>query len=205
MSLKIMEPYTLSKNEEKTIKENFQSHKDWEKGVFDSIKSNIISDLRNKQNNECCYCRTELGFDMKAVDIEHIIPKSKYPKFTFNTKNLALSCPGCNTNKSSKNVLHKPIILYPRSGANITIIHAHFDDYSTSINIHDGAIFEGRDDKGCETIKLCKLYRLKDVLNKMQKFSSNKSPIQKLVEDIRNADEFEKAQLLTVVKDLITN
>ncbi|TOH24941.1 hypothetical protein CGI85_24100, partial [Vibrio parahaemolyticus] len=98
---------------------HFSTHKDWEKGAFDSIKENLIADLRPKQNNKCCYCKSELGFDIKAVDIEHILPKSKHEKFTFHPKNLALSCPGCNTSKGSKEVVKRGVQNYPRSGANI--------------------------------------------------------------------------------------
>ncbi|GHD45459.1 TIGR02646 family protein [Marinobacter persicus] len=205
MYTKISEPYLLSKWEADIVKNHFRFHKDWDKVTFESIKKNIIKHLRVKQDNQCCYCRGVLGFDIKEVDIEHVIPKSKYPAFTFHAKNLALSCPGCNTSKGTKNVLRKEIKYYPRTGSNITIIHPHFDDYFVSINIHEGVIFEGRDDKGCETIKLCKLYRLKDVLEKKKKISTSVSPIQKLIEDIRNADESEKNQLLEEIQALTSD
>ncbi|MDE9455411.1 HNH endonuclease [Xenorhabdus bovienii] len=203
MYSKIVEPYNLLKDEETVISVNFKTDKDWSKSVFNSIKSNIVKSLRDKQENKCCYCRSELGFDLKAVDIEHIIPKSLYPNFTFNMKNLALSCPGCNTSKGSKDVLHKPITSYPLSGSNIKIIHPHFDDYYSSINIHNSAIFEGKDDKGCETIKLCKLYRLNKVLENKQRCMSNQSPIQQIIESIRNADDNEKSELMALLKPLI--
>lgn len=202
MYSRISEPYALSEEEQNLIDNNFQTHNDWDKAAFDSIKSNIIEDLRPKQDNKCCYCRTELGFDIKAVDIEHVIPKCQYSIFTFHTKNLALSCPGCNTFKGRKNVLAKPIKRYPRSGSNLIIIHPHFDDYFSSIAIHDGAIYEGLNDKGCETIKQCKIYRLKEVIKKKKELNASFSPIQKLVEDIRNSDESDREQLLRALQAL---
>lgn len=202
MYSRINEPYKLSAEDEKTIVSNFKSHNDWDKIAFDSIKTSIIDDLRPKQENKCCYCRIELGFDIKAVDIEHIIPKSQYPQFTFYTKNLALSCPGCNTSKGKKNVLGKPIKRYPLTGNNLIIIHPHFDDYFSCIAIHDGAIYEGLNDKGCETIKQCKIYRLKEVIKRRKALSSNLNPIQELVENIRNADDSEKKQLLQALQAL---
>lgn len=202
MYSKISEPYALSKEEQKLIGNNFQSHNDWEKGTFYSIKINIVNDLRTKQENKCCYCRTELGFDIKSVDIEHVIPKCQYSSYTFHTKNLALSCPGCNTSKGKKNVLFKPIKRYPRSGSNILIVHPHFDDYYSCIAIHDGAIYEGLNDKGCETIKQCKIFRLKDVIRKKKEMKASLSPIQRLVEDIRNASESDKEQLLNALQAL---
>lgn len=202
MYSRINEPYKLSAEDERVIIGNFKSHNDWDKAVFDSVKARIIDDLRPKQENKCCYCRAELGFDIKAVDIEHVIPKSQYPKFTFHAKNLALSCPGCNTSKGKKNVLGKPIKRYPRSGSNLIIIHPHFDDYFSSIAIHDGAIYEGLNDKGCETIKQCKIYRLKEVIKKRKALSTNQNPIQSLVENIRNADDSDKEQLLQALQAL---
>lgn len=202
MYSKINDPYNLSSEDEKIIAGNFKSHNDWDKNVFDSIKASIVDDLRPKQENKCCYCRTELGFDIKAVDIEHVIPKSQYPQFTFYTKNLALSCPGCNTSKGKKNVLGKPIKRYPRSGNNLIIIHPHFDDYFSNIAIHDGAIYEGLNDKGCETIKQCKIYRLKEVIKKKKALSTNLNPIQSLVENIRNAGDSDKQNLLEALQAL---
>ncbi|MEZ9677739.1 HNH endonuclease [Vibrio breoganii] len=196
MEDKILAPYVLTAEEKRTIDSHFSTHKDWEKGAFDSIKENLIADLRPKQNNKCCYCKSELGFDIKAVDIEHILPKSKHEKFTFYPKNLALSCPGCNTSKGSKEVVKRGVQNYPRSGANIVIIHAHFDNYNSSIEIHENAVYEGLDDKGCETIKQCKLYRLKTVQRKAREVRAKQSPIQELIENLRTAPQDEQRQFV---------
>jgi uncharacterized protein (TIGR02646 family) len=204
---KISAPYVPTCEELKTIKAHFKDDKDWKNEKFDGFKSNLITDLRFKQDNKCCYCKWELGYDIKNVDIEHIIPKSTYSQFTFNPKNLALSCPGCNTSKSFKNVLHKPIKSYPRGGTNIMIVHAHFDDYKECIEIHDGAIYEGLDDagKGCDTIKICKLHRMKKVLKKMRKANAQKSPVKSLVESLRTATKEEQQELADLVGQLIKN
>lgn len=204
MTSKIIEPYCLTTAEKKIVKDNFTVFKDWEKGVFDSIKINLIADLRVKQSNLCCYCKRDLEFDIKDVDIEHILPKSKHQRFTFHPKNLALSCPGCNTSKGSKEVVKRAIKNYPRSGSNILIIHAHFDDYNLSIEIHSNAVYEGLDDKGCETIKQCKLYRLKTVQEKARKASNKLSPIQLLIESLRTAPQDEQKQFIDQI-NAITN
>ncbi|TOM09050.1 hypothetical protein CGH83_22905, partial [Vibrio parahaemolyticus] len=121
---------------------------------------------------------------------------SKHEKFTFHPKNLALSCPGCNTSKGSKEVVKRGVQNYPRSGANIVIIHAHFDNYNSSIEIHENAVYEGLDDKGCETIKQCKLYRLKTVQRKAREVSAKQSPIQELIESLRTAPQDEQRQFV---------
>jgi hypothetical protein len=195
----ISSPYSLSSQELKVIKNSFDNHTDWDKSCFDGIKVSLKDDLRPKQGNLCCYCKWKLGFDIKQVDIEHIVPKSEYSKFTFHPKNLALSCPGCNTNKSNLPVLHRTITNYPRAGTNLTIVHPYFDKYSEHIEIHDGAIYEGLSAKGCETIKLCKLFRLKKVLEKKKETQSESSPIAKLVADLNNASDAEKMQIIQVL------
>src|SRR5690606_19612567 len=102
MSNRILFPYRFTAGESTIIANNLSTHTDWTKVVFNLIKENIIAHLRIQQDNTCCYCKYQLGFDIKQVDIEHIIPKSEYGQFTFESQNLALSCPACNTKKSTK-------------------------------------------------------------------------------------------------------
>ena len=67
MFSKIENPYTFTDEEKLLIRDNYSVHTDWDKSVFDDVKSNITQHLRNEQNNECCYCRQELGFDIEVV------------------------------------------------------------------------------------------------------------------------------------------
>jgi len=163
MTDRIHTPYIFSREELQCIKDNFTSHIDWEKVIFNDIKKNIVDHLRPQQGNTCCYCKYQLGHDIKQVDIEHILPKSKYEKFTFNSKNLALSCPACNTIKSTKEVLKKSLVRYPRSSNHIKIIHAHYDNYSEHIDIINNCVFFSKTSKGSETITFCNLFRLSEV------------------------------------------
>lgn len=187
MNNRIKIPYAIPEDEKQIIRENFTGHKDWDKPVFARIKAHIIEHLRQQQENECCYCKRKLGFDIKDVDIEHIIPKSDYEKFTFEPKNLALSCPGCNTKKGDQKVLRRRNVTnYPRTSNNLTIIHAHYDRYCDHIDIRDRVIYVPKTDKGCETIKLCKLYRMQTVEDNMKTFLSQQGEIKVVVEQIRN-------------------
>ncbi|MHA7109854.1 HNH endonuclease [Sunxiuqinia elliptica] len=203
MSNKINVPYKFTSKEQKTINDNFSTHLDWGKDVFKTIKENIINHLRNEQENKCCYCKRELGFDIKEVDIEHIIPKSEYSKFTFHNLNLALSCPQCNTKKSTKPVLEKEYTQYPRNGNAFIIIHAHYDDYSTHIMTLDDCIYVARTIKGGQTINHCELFRFLEVMEKAKKFQTKKSPLAELTEQIRNSSENEVNDLLDAIKQKI--
>jgi uncharacterized protein (TIGR02646 family) len=135
MSNKIIEPYKFKDNENALIRSNFTCHSDWDTNVFSGIKINIRDFLRPQQNNKCCYCKRELGYDIKEVDIEHIIPKATYPSFTFNPMNLSLSCPGCNTIKGDKNILTKNVVRYPKKSKYITIVHSQFNKTAFSFFI----------------------------------------------------------------------
>jgi len=200
----IQTAYRLSKEDKKVIKDNFSTHKDWEKGVFEKFKESIKAYLRVEQNNQCCYCKNELGFDVKQVDIEHIIPKSEYEKFTFYPKNLALSCPACNTIKSTNSVLKKSSITnYPSSKTNFKIIHAHYDEYSKNIRIEDNCIYIPKTKKGSETITICKLFRLEKVESNARKFITKKSPLTELIESIRTSESSELENLLDLLKEQI--
>lgn len=204
MSNRILVPYNLTAEESTIIANNFNTHTDWSKDVFDSIKLNIINHLRNQQSNTCCYCKYELGFDIKQVDIEHIIPKSEYENFTFETRNLALSCPACNTKKSTKPVLKNAIVRYPTNGTNIIIIHAHYDDYSNHIDIINNCVFVAKSTKGSETITFCELFRLSTVEQRAKAFQKAKpSVLQQLVSDLKNGDKQDKDELINTIKEAI--
>ena len=55
MTDRIHTPYIFSREELQCIKDNFTSHIDWEKVIFNDIKKNIVDHLRPQQGNTCCY------------------------------------------------------------------------------------------------------------------------------------------------------
>ena len=203
MCIKISNPYSFTAPELLVIKNNFTVHTDWEKDCFQEIKDNIRDHLRPEQGNKCCYCKRELGYDIKDVDIEHIIPKSKYPKFTFEPKNLALSCPGCNTIKGDDEVLKKKIVFYPKHSKNTLIIHAHYDEYDKHIEIHEGLLFEAITKKGSHTITTCELFRLKKALKKAKEQKQNANKSSQLVAAAMKADADELVEILKVIQGRI--
>ncbi|RLJ72856.1 HNH endonuclease [Pedobacter alluvionis] len=195
MSDKINNHYIFDKEDNSIIKSNFNNYLDWDKSCFDTVKEKIKKFLRSEQNNKCCYCKKELKFDLKDVDIEHIIPKSAYSKFTFHKYNLALSCPACNTIKGSKEVVKKIIVNYPRDSKNIKIIHSHFDNYSENIKIENDCVFIPLTKKGSETITVCELYRLITVEQKAKESLIKKSD-GKLLRDALRLSKNDKMELI---------
>lgn len=204
MSNRILIPYSFTAGELRIIANNFNTHSDWTKAIFNPIKQNIIAYLRIQQNNTCCYCKYQLGFDIKQVDIEHIIPKSEYEKFTFENRNLALSCPACNTKKSTKPVLNNAISNYPTDGTNFVIVHAHFDEYSNHIDIINNCVFVAKTNKGSETITFCELFRLSTVEQRAKAYKTlSPNSLQQLVSDLKNANPIDKKELIDLIKEAI--
>tara|TARA_R110002012_G_scaffold304293_1_gene507695 strand:- start:1113 stop:1613 length:501 start_codon:yes stop_codon:yes gene_type:complete len=154
MTNSISSPFSYTNDELQLIEERFDNHADWNTACFDRVKTAIRNDLRPKQYSVCCYCKWELGQDIKKVDIENIIPKSTYSAYTFHPLNLSLSCPSCNTSKGNKPVLVSDITEYPIDGTSVKIVHPHFDDYNDHIEMYKDAIYEGYSVKGSETIKI---------------------------------------------------
>ena len=60
--------------------------------------------LDNEQNNLCCYCESRVNIDNSHI--EHIKPKSLYPKLIFNYRNLSISCQGTCHNQEGDNTLY---------------------------------------------------------------------------------------------------
>jgi uncharacterized protein (TIGR02646 family) len=197
MSSKIDHPYEFDGDDLILIDNNFVIHEDWDKNIFSGLKEKIRDDLRPKQNNKCCYCKRELGHDIKEVDIEHIIPKATYPDFTFTPENLALSCPGCNTIKGDKSVLLKRIVRHPSHSNHHSIVHPHYDIYENHILIHNGCVFEAISKKGSHTITVCQLFRLKIVEKKAKEALKQKSKESELINLIMNASKDELTDAMT--------
>ncbi|QQQ00262.1 HNH endonuclease [Lysobacter enzymogenes] len=62
--------------------------------------ASLITKLRNHlvslQDGYCCYCRRSLQGIAWAKPIDHVLPKDKFPRFTFHYRNLAVACYDCN-------------------------------------------------------------------------------------------------------------
>ena len=157
---KIATPYRYTKEEQRLIESKYSKGDDWRKKCFDSIKKNIRTHLRNKQDNVCCYCRRSFEFGPLTVDIEHIVHKDEHPGFGFFPYNLALSCRRCNSIKGTKEVLiNSKQKTYPKASDAFQIVHPYYDNYSNHIT-KDGVVYVSKSDKGSWTIKACGLSSL---------------------------------------------
>ncbi|MEZ8059524.1 HNH endonuclease [Vibrio splendidus] len=77
----------------------------WKSSHASSFKKYIKNLVSERQGNYCCYCKRDFNKETERVKhIEHILPKSKFPAYTFDVTNLALSCVRCNSDRKSDDI-----------------------------------------------------------------------------------------------------
>ncbi|ABS17212.1 HNH endonuclease (plasmid) [Brucella anthropi] len=173
-------------------------------GIVTAFKLSLKSELRRSQHALCCYCRRPLG-DPRDTDLEHIIEKAAHPAFTFEIRNLALSCSTCNSQKArtykllcekikkrSKKISgdgvkvnRSPVLssnLPPvaiSSAADFRWVHPHLDIFSNHIVLKKGYIFQRRTLKGYRTIQGLQLNALTRVEHRaaVEKLLTRKGPL----------------------------
>ena len=152
--------------------------------VAEAFKTGLKVSLRAAQLGQCCFCRRQLGDDY-AVHFEHFIDKSSYPNYSYEIKNLALSCGTCNINKNGhfssietklrkrltyvgpampivptiKNFLfpHAP---FPVERTAFRWVNPHFHEYSCHIELATAWVYRGKTPEGWRTIRGCKLNKV---------------------------------------------
>ncbi len=136
----------------------------WDKKDADikKLKKHIKQHYLVVQDYTCVYCKQKIIVTHgMAWDIEHIIPKSPYPKFLFEEENLVIACKDCNGTKKNKHVLvNKKRKTFPKNSKDYIIVHPHFDVYDEHIGrLADSKIYVGNTPKGIETVLICGLHR----------------------------------------------
>jgi len=164
--------YIYTEAEKSVIKQKKSTigftYQNWSDDDLLNIRSNLRNHYRDEQKGICCYCRDRVSL-MAATNspVEHIAPKSLYPDFIFETKNMCVICADCNEIKRHQEVMAEaPDTVkdgsgrkaYPRSANSFKIVHPHLDEYNDHI-IRIGQFYVDKSDKGSFTIGACKLNR----------------------------------------------
>jgi uncharacterized protein (TIGR02646 family) len=112
----------------------------WDDELIVEVKNKIKDYYTNNDLSQCCYCGTVFqGIHRMNIDIEHILPKSKYRPLTFEPINLNIACKKCNlTSKGQKiDFLHDPVAMgtdYYNS-SHYKFIHPNLDTYTDHLKI----------------------------------------------------------------------
>ncbi|MGY2286326.1 HNH endonuclease [Pseudomonas gingeri] len=150
----------------KKIKRNPDfSHQSWSSDELESVRSEIRDFYRNEQRLNCVFCLNPVSAKSAlGAHVEHIAPKSLYPQFMFEPKNLCVVCPDCNEYKKNREVMVEKTIKtaakrdYPQNKEKFRIYHPHYDDYNRNIK-KAGFIYLENSPEGGYAIYVCNLNR----------------------------------------------
>lgn len=100
-----------------------------------SVISGLRAHLVALQKERCCYCRRHLDGTAYGRQLDHILPKHIYRRFTFSYRNLAVSCYNCNHSKRGDNWSTWPATRrrYITARGCGSFFHARFHDYDAHI------------------------------------------------------------------------
>lgn len=148
---------------------DLKNHLIWNENTDNILKARkyIREHYLLEQCFRCAYCRIQKKEKHGMTwDVEHILPKSKYPEFLFEPCNLVVACKECNGSKDSHDILQKKLrrgSIYPDDSNYFSIAHPHYDKYSQHIEI---SVVEGKrkyrvldKNKGRNTYIACNFFR----------------------------------------------
>jgi hypothetical protein len=166
------EPCTLTPEEQvvsrTVIMKPGLSGDDWYLPELAALRARLRQHYSVQQFATCCYCKQGFMSTSGLVwDVEHVAPKSLYPKFMFEPLNLAVACKECNSAKRAFEVLVRPKPKrYPKRSQAFLIVHPHFDKYDDNI-LRSKHLYAPISAKGVETIRACNLVRIAQAAAKM--------------------------------------
>ncbi|SEQ55808.1 TIGR02646 family protein [Pseudomonas sp. NFACC02] len=157
------------------------SHQEWNRtdGPVAELRRTVRVHYLRQQGYRCAYCRMEKKENHGLTwDVEHIIPKSVYPRFLYEPLNLAMVCKECNIAKLDQDVLHRrvgPGAVFPSRSEDYKIVHPHFDRYSDHFEM---IVVGGRIShrprnplKAKETFLMCNLVRFSYAFGEWEDFN----------------------------------
>ncbi|WP_343306724.1 HNH endonuclease [Chitinophaga niabensis] len=120
----------------------------WNDETLSDLKRKIKLHCLGLTTEQCCYCRTDFTNEfMMVVDIEHVLPKSKFGDFMFELFNLSVSCKRCNMSikKERTDFLLdlNQIRLQPQNAGQYLFSHPNLDNYFDNIEY----LFKAKNDK----------------------------------------------------------
>jgi hypothetical protein len=106
----------------------------WENDKIKALKDKIKAHYRGETGGHCCYCLASFRGGFKYdIDIEHVLPKSKFIDFIFEIFNLNISCKRCNMKIKQERIdflVNAPTVhLNAMDSAEYLFIHPNFDNY----------------------------------------------------------------------------
>lgn len=105
----------------------------WKNGTIEPVKEEILTQLLEFQNNNCCYCGLKVN-ETGRGELDHILKKGgpkrpAYLQYVFTPFNLAVSCQYCNSSskKGQEDVIDHPDPVNYHL-CTFTIVHPYYDN-----------------------------------------------------------------------------
>lgn len=138
----LMQRFKFSSNDIRLVRRKVSTltHKWSDTDLYDfkrRIKNHLL--LRQKK---CCYCGTTFhNLHRMNIDIEHIIPVSKWRNYMFKMRNLSLACKRCNLaiKGDDTSFLVADSNLLPKrkfKSSFYKFIHPNLDIYKNHLHLH---------------------------------------------------------------------
>ena len=118
--------------------------RDWTKKSLAEIRKAAREDLIKRQKYCCAYCRREIADEIGRIELDHVIPKSELPQFTYFRANLVATCKRCNHRKREHNPLRikaKNSVNYPLVESAYVWVHPYVHQYNKHIRVNGDGIY----------------------------------------------------------------
>lgn len=145
------------------------------------FKKNIKNHLLTEQKGRCMFCRRVIDESQASAEIEHLVPKSKYPQFETLPENLVVTCHNCNNKKGTKNPLANSHPAptqqtYPNQGGDFLTIYPYIDKYEQHIDIDETGFAVRLSQKGEVTISWYGLNREQLIIKRNEDIHKHSFP-----------------------------
>lgn len=146
----------IQRHQNKTVEQRWK--------LYTIFKKNIKNHLLHEQKGRCMFCRRIIDESQAAAEIEHLVPKSKYPQFETLPENLVVTCHNCNNKKGTQNPLANPHSnpsrqTYPTQSGDFLTIYPYIDKYEQHIDVNETGFAVRLSRKGALTISWYDLNR----------------------------------------------
>ena len=180
--------------------------------LYTTFKKNIKKHLLNEQKGRCMFCRRVIEVSQAPAELEHLLPKSKYPQFETLPKNLVLTCHCCNNHKSDNNPLVHPHSdpsqqTYPNQSVEFRTVYPYLDQYEQHIDIDNTTgVAVKLSQKGEVTISWYNLNRPELIIRRHDELNRETFPLtRQLMIRLCEADGETQKSILSQIQKIIND
>jgi uncharacterized protein (TIGR02646 family) len=173
MGFDVLARATWNKKNQQLITKNFKGKaSQWTGDNLAPARQALRKELLKSQKYCCAYCRRKIGLTTGLHQVDHILPSSKHPKFTYTRINLVATCARCNRLKGDLDPrwnITAAADAYPEHLNGWKWVHPYLHNFSSHIRIRESFIFEVVPRSGIArqralaVIEKCKLFKLSTI------------------------------------------